>query len=319
MKLLQCCSAVFRLLQRSFSSKWHPQKNECCSATSAAQHSKNCSATSVFACGMLQGWGLEGWGLGLAEPKDLEKVLGGPALSAPSVTIFLRLRLWFSDAGGKSQRCLGPKMSFPSGSLAIFPCDGKLLAIAILLEIPQGIMRPHGHSISDGYFFLSGAKKEPQSQKIAGHEPLKQGFWGKSHQKVHPKVRRNLCRKSPLGYLFCPTDFTTENRGDLQLRVLVLLGPGATRRSTRKWSRCSLGFEENSFCPIYFLVVAKDCRRDTQQSIFSLPHSEKRSCRGHSLTRQQQDTIWGKFCHISLCILIGIPGFPPPPKKREKR
>ena len=24
-------------------------------------------ATSVFACGILQGWGLEGWGLGLAE------------------------------------------------------------------------------------------------------------------------------------------------------------------------------------------------------------------------------------------------------------
>ena len=43
------------------------QKNECCGATSAAQHSENCSATSVFACGMLQGWGLEGWGLGLPE------------------------------------------------------------------------------------------------------------------------------------------------------------------------------------------------------------------------------------------------------------
>ena len=42
------------------------QQTECCSATSAAQLSKNCSATSFFACGMLQGWGLEGWGLGLA-------------------------------------------------------------------------------------------------------------------------------------------------------------------------------------------------------------------------------------------------------------
>ena len=28
---------------------------------------QNCSATSVFAFGMLQGWGLEGWRLGLAE------------------------------------------------------------------------------------------------------------------------------------------------------------------------------------------------------------------------------------------------------------
>ena len=45
-------------------------KSECCRATSAAQPpqlSENCSATSVFACGMLQGWGLVGWGLGLAD------------------------------------------------------------------------------------------------------------------------------------------------------------------------------------------------------------------------------------------------------------
>ena len=34
--------------------------------------------------------------------------------------------------------------------------------------------------------------------------PIKTRFWGKSHQKVHPKVRRNLCRNSSLGYLFCP-------------------------------------------------------------------------------------------------------------------
>ena len=41
----------------------------CCSTTVttfAAQLPESCSATSVFACGMLQGWGLQGWGLGLA-------------------------------------------------------------------------------------------------------------------------------------------------------------------------------------------------------------------------------------------------------------
>ena len=43
-----------------------------------------------------------------------------------------------------------------------------------------------------------------QFEGVTGHYPLKQGLWGKSHQKVHPKVRRNLCRKSSLGYLFCP-------------------------------------------------------------------------------------------------------------------
>ena len=54
-----CCSAALVQMTSAL------QKSECCSAVSAAQHSKNCSATSVFACGMLQGWGLEGWGLGL--------------------------------------------------------------------------------------------------------------------------------------------------------------------------------------------------------------------------------------------------------------
>ena len=32
------------------------QKSQCCSATSAAQHSENCSATSFFACGMWVGF-----------------------------------------------------------------------------------------------------------------------------------------------------------------------------------------------------------------------------------------------------------------------
>ena len=46
------------------------QKSQCCSATSAVQHSENCSTTSVFACGMLQGWGLEGWGFGLPDTSN---------------------------------------------------------------------------------------------------------------------------------------------------------------------------------------------------------------------------------------------------------
>ena len=70
------CNAAISMLQCSFSFAAAQllvqmtsalQKSTCCSAVSAAQHSKNCSATSVFACGMLQGWGLEGWGLGLPE------------------------------------------------------------------------------------------------------------------------------------------------------------------------------------------------------------------------------------------------------------
>ena len=54
---------------------------------------------------------------------------------------------------------------------------------------------------------------EPQSQKshvqyqiifwtCRGRYPIKQGLWGKSHQKFHPKVRQNLCHRSSLGHPF---------------------------------------------------------------------------------------------------------------------
>ena len=59
-----CYSAAFVKMMSAL------QESECCSAASPAQHSENCSATSVFACGMLQGWVLEGWGLGLADFLD---------------------------------------------------------------------------------------------------------------------------------------------------------------------------------------------------------------------------------------------------------
>ena len=52
-----CCSAVFG------KSDVRTAESECCTATSAARLSEICSATSVLACGMLQGWGL-----GLADP-----------------------------------------------------------------------------------------------------------------------------------------------------------------------------------------------------------------------------------------------------------
>ena len=70
-----CCNADYSMLQCSFMFvaaqllvKLTPalQKGKCCSATSAAQLSENCSASSVFACGMLQGWGL-----GLADVNEM--------------------------------------------------------------------------------------------------------------------------------------------------------------------------------------------------------------------------------------------------------
>ena len=66
--MLQCSFSFVaaQLLVKTTSSL---QKSEGCSAVYGAQLSENCSATSVFDCGMLQGWGLEGWFFfeGLAE------------------------------------------------------------------------------------------------------------------------------------------------------------------------------------------------------------------------------------------------------------
>ena len=69
-----------------------------------------------------------------------------------------------------------------------------------------------------------GSKRNPKAQRIArtapkifwtirGHYALKQGFSGKSHQKVPPRVRQNLCHTSSLGYLFCPWRKQEAHRG----------------------------------------------------------------------------------------------------------
>ena len=62
LQFFACCSAAFRQNDIRTAEKRMLQCNFC-----SAAFRKKCSATSVFACGMLQGSGLEGWGLGLAE------------------------------------------------------------------------------------------------------------------------------------------------------------------------------------------------------------------------------------------------------------
>ena len=52
------CSFSFVAAQLLVKMTSELQKSECCSAVSAAQLSENCSATSLFSCGMLQEWGL---------------------------------------------------------------------------------------------------------------------------------------------------------------------------------------------------------------------------------------------------------------------
>ena len=81
------------------------QNSKCYSATSAAQLSKSCSATSIFACGMLQGWGLEGWGLGLA---DMFMPNAGSLLWITS-SVSSRVILVECTARIRTHRCLGVK------------------------------------------------------------------------------------------------------------------------------------------------------------------------------------------------------------------
>ena len=62
---------------------------------------------------------------------------------------------------------------------------------------------------------LKEPKKNPKGQEsceqhqrifwtIRGHNPIKQGFWGKLHKEVHPKFGKIFVATSSLGYLCCP-------------------------------------------------------------------------------------------------------------------
>ena len=79
------------------------QKSQCCSATPAAQHSENCSATSVFACGMLHGVGfIEGWAVYEQRRVDLATFRAVPASTwghCPQVLCFTTV--W--DTPGKEE------------------------------------------------------------------------------------------------------------------------------------------------------------------------------------------------------------------------
>ena len=43
-----------------------------------------------------------------------------------------------------------------------------------------------------------------QFKGATGHGPVKETFWGNSHQKVHQNVRQHLCHTVSLWYLLCP-------------------------------------------------------------------------------------------------------------------
>ena len=103
---------------------------------------------------------------------------------------------------------------------------------------------------------VSGGKKDPESQRIArtapnmflnnsrglpGHYPVKQGYWGKSRQKVHPNVRQNLCHTVSLWYLFCPQVLSYPVSVQMKLAYHAWLGGN----KTSPWTR-STRFEETN-------------------------------------------------------------------------
>ena len=113
------CSFSFAAAQLLVQMTSALQKSQCCSAVSAAQHSENCSATSIFACGMLQGRGLEGWGLGpsavvqpyFASVQEPFGALGPKDLLHPLLTTLGDFPFWaicqvrvFPRQTGKSKR-----------------------------------------------------------------------------------------------------------------------------------------------------------------------------------------------------------------------
>ena len=90
--------------------------------------------------------------------------------------------------------------------------------------------------------YVQEAKKEPTKPKnrtnntkeffeqfegVTGNYPVNQGFWGKSHQKVHPNVRQNICHTVSLWYLFC-LQYVAISRACLTTR-------GACFETNRKW------------------------------------------------------------------------------------
>ena len=131
------CNAAFSMLQCSFSfaavqllvqMTTALQKSQCCSAVSAAQHSENCSATSVFACGMLQGWGLEGSGLGPAD----QKLSVTSSLGAQEKKFFVRKSL---TQGADVHDPRGSQQTFCRKTLGCFYRFLIALTQCILMEL----------------------------------------------------------------------------------------------------------------------------------------------------------------------------------------
>ena len=98
------------------------------------------------------------------------------------------------------------------------------------LRRQKGLTKPKNRTNSTKEF--SG-----QFKKVAGSIPSKTRAWSKSHQKVHPNVRQNLCHRVSLWHLVCPQALGRETLGRCSSLVT---GENGTGEST-KWRKIQIG------------------------------------------------------------------------------
>ena len=106
---------------------------------------------------------------------------------------------------------------------------------------------------------LNDKKPHEQHQRmlwtIWGHYPIKQGFWGKLHQKVHPKVRQNLSLTQVLWGTFSVPELN-RCRPTLGSVSMCLDCLGAVWLSMTN----SIGPAQSSFLWSKFWLIALRCR-----------------------------------------------------------
>ena len=181
-------------------------------------------------------------------------------LSAPSVAIFLRLQLLFSDTNANHSDLLGPKSALsPQKALRFFgkhfPCDRKSLASAILFQktregcgcfqglfggskehsgkVPGKLLEKLSESRNATNSGISGTKKGKPARNLGPalwtfSPPSVRGVcWNRQFQPSRVFLTfcdfsRKFKKASPPRFWLATGLFATENRGDLRLRSLVL-------------------------------------------------------------------------------------------------
>ena len=127
-------------------------------------------------------------------------------------------------------------------------CEGATFRWILIWEpnfrSPRGPTKPKNRTNSTKEF-------SEQFEGVTGHYPVKQGFWGKSDQKVHPNVRQNLCHAVSLWYLACPQQLTMQlpkssSKGNLFVRVRLGGVPSTVEEVVRVWLLCLLSWKTNT-------------------------------------------------------------------------